>query len=238
MNIDIGLLLLTAASIGFIHTLLGPDHYLPFVAMSAARGWSQRRTLWTTAVCGLGHVLGSVVIGLVGIGVGVSLTRLQWLEGMRGDVAAWLLAGFGLAYMAWGLKKAWRSRPHTHEHAHGDGTLHRHEHGHEGGHLHPHVDPAKVKSITPWALFVIFVLGPCEPLIPLLMYPASQHSAWGLALVVLAFGAVTIATMLAVVWLALKGIRHLPLDSAERYSHALAGAALCACGLGIVFLGL
>lgn len=238
MNIDIGLLLLTAASIGFIHTLLGPDHYLPFVAMSAARGWSQRRTLWTTAVCGLGHVLGSVVIGLVGIGVGVSLTRLQWLEGMRGDVAAWLLAGFGLAYMAWGLKKAWRSRPHTHEHAHGDGTLHRHEHGHDGGHLHPHVDPAKVKSITPWALFVIFVLGPCEPLIPLLMYPASQHSAWGLALVVLAFGAVTIATMLAVVWLALKGIRHLPLDSAERYSHALAGAALCACGLGIVFLGL
>ena len=33
MNIDLGLLLLTAASIGFIHTLLGPDHYLPFVAM-------------------------------------------------------------------------------------------------------------------------------------------------------------------------------------------------------------
>ena len=45
MTVDIGLLLLTAASIGFIHTLLGPDHYLPFVAMSAARGWSSRRTL-------------------------------------------------------------------------------------------------------------------------------------------------------------------------------------------------
>ncbi|MCJ7452196.1 MAG: sulfite exporter TauE/SafE family protein [Steroidobacteraceae bacterium] len=238
MNIDIGLLFLTAASIGFIHTLLGPDHYLPFVAMSAARGWTQRRTLWITALCGMGHVLGSVVIGLVGIGVGVSLSHLQWLEGIRGDVAAWLLAGFGLAYMVWGLKKAWRSRPHTHEHVHEDGTLHRHEHGHEGRHLHPHVDPAKVKSITPWALFVIFVLGPCEPLIPLVMYPASQHSAWGLAVVVLAFGAVTVATMLTVVWLALKGIQHLPLESAERYSHALAGAALCACGLGIVFLGL
>jgi nickel/cobalt transporter (NicO) family protein len=238
MNIDIGLLFLTAASIGFIHTLLGPDHYLPFVAMSAARGWTQRRALWITALCGMGHVLGSVAIGLVGIGVGVSLSRLQWLEGIRGDVAAWLLAGFGLAYMVWGLKKASRSRPHTHDHVHQDGTLHRHEHGHEGGHLHPHVDPAKVKSITPWALFVIFVLGPCEPLIPLVMYPASQHSAWGLAVVVLAFGTVTVATMLTVVWLGLKGIQRLPLDSAERYSHALAGAALCACGLGIVFLGL
>jgi len=238
MEIDLGLLLLTAASIGFIHTLLGPDHYLPFVAMSAARGWTQRRTLWITALCGLGHVLGSVVIGLVGIGIGISLTRLQSFEGIRGNVAAWLLAGFGLAYMAWGLKKAWRSKPHTHEHVHPDGTLHRHEHGHEGGHLHPHVDAARAKSITPWALFVIFVLGPCEPLIPLVMYPAAKHSISGLMVVVLAFGAVTIATMLSVVSLALKGLKHLPLESAERYSHALAGAALCLCGLGIVLLGL
>jgi nickel/cobalt exporter len=238
MEIDLGLLLLTAASIGFIHTLLGPDHYLPFVAMSAARGWTERRTLWITAFCGLGHVLGSVVIGLVGIGIGISLTRLQSFEGIRGNVAAWLLAGFGLAYMAWGLKKAWRSKPHTHEHVHPDGTMHRHEHGHEGGHLHPHVDAARAKSITPWALFVIFVLGPCEPLIPLVMYPAAKHSLSGLLVVVLAFGAVTIGTMLSVVSLALKGLKHLPLESAERYSHALAGAALCLCGLGIVLLGL
>lgn len=238
MSIDLGLLLLTAASIGFVHTLLGPDHYLPFVAMSSARGWTTRKTLWITSVCGLGHVLGSVAIGAVGIGVGVSLHELQWFEALRGDVAAWLLTGFGLAYLAWGLKKAWRSRPHTHEHVHADGTYHHHVHGHEGGHLHPHVDPERARSITPWALFVIFILGPCEPLIPLLMYPASQHSWWGLTVVVMAFGAVTIATMLAVVYLASRGLEHLPLDTAERYSHALAGAALSACGLGIVFLGL
>jgi hypothetical protein len=42
MTIDLGLLILTAASIGFVHTLLGPDHYLPFVAMSAARRWAGR----------------------------------------------------------------------------------------------------------------------------------------------------------------------------------------------------
>lgn len=238
MGIDLGLLFLTAASIGFIHTLLGPDHYLPFVAMSAARGWTRQRTLWITAFCGLGHVLGSVVIGLVGIGVGLSLTRLHWFESLRGNLAAWLLAGFGLAYMAWGLKKAWRSRPHTHDHVHADGTLHHHEHGHEGGHLHPHVDPARARSITPWALFVIFVLGPCEPLIPLVMYPASKHSMWGLAVVVLAFGVVTIATMLGVVTFALAGLGRLPLEPAERYSHAFAGAAICLCGLGIVLLGL
>jgi len=237
MTIDLGLLILTAASIGFVHTLLGPDHYLPFVAMSAARRWSTRKTLWITSLCGLGHVLGSVAIGVVGIGIGVSLHKLEWLEGVRGDVAAWLLTGFGLAYLAWGLKKAWRSRPHAHPHVHPNGTLHQHVHHHERAHLHPHVDETKARSITPWALFVIFVLGPCEPLIPVLMYPASQHSVWGTVAVVLAFGTATIATMLTVVYLAGRGLERLPLDTAERYSHAFAGAALSLCGLGIVFLG-
>lgn len=250
MTADLGLLILTAASIGFIHTLLGPDHYVPFVAMGAARRWSTRKTLWITTLCGVGHVLGSVAIGVVGIGIGVSLHRLEWLEGVRGDTAAWLLTGFGLAYLAWGLKKAWRARPHTHEHVHGDGLFHEHRHDHEGPHLHPHVplrphahphppvDASPARSITPWALFVIFVLGPCEPLIPVLMYPASQHSVWGTVAVVLAFGAATITTMLGVVYLASRGLKRLPLDTAERYSHALAGAALSLCGLGIVFLGL
>ncbi len=238
MSIDLGLLVITAASIGFVHTLLGPDHYVPFVAMSAARRWSRARTLWITGLCGLGHVLGSVAIGAVGIAIGVSLHEIEWLEGFRGDVAAWLLTAFGLAYLVWGLKKAWRARPHTHEHVHADGTSHRHEHGHEGGHLHQHVDAAQARSITPWALFVIFILGPCEPLIPVLMYPASQHSAWGTVAVVLAFGTATIATMLAVVQLAVGGLERVPLQAAERYSHALAGAALSLCGLGIVFLGL
>ncbi|MFC1674536.1 hypothetical protein ACFL1K_01385 [Candidatus Omnitrophota bacterium] len=30
----------TALSIGFLHTLFGPDHYLPFIVMSKARQWS------------------------------------------------------------------------------------------------------------------------------------------------------------------------------------------------------
>jgi nickel/cobalt transporter (NicO) family protein len=241
MEIDLGLLLLTAVSIGFVHTLIGPDHYLPFVAMAAARNWTRRKTLLVTAVCGVGHVLGSILIGFVGIALGASLHRLQWLEGVRGDLAAWALIAFGLVYMAWGLKQAWRSRQHSHEHVHADGTRHRHQHGHHSRdeHVHPHLklDTDSVRSITPWALFVVFILGPCEALIPLLMYPASQHSWWGMGLVVTVFAVTTIATMTAIVMLALRGLDRFPLASAERYSHALAGAALSLCGAGIV-LGL
>jgi threonine/homoserine/homoserine lactone efflux protein len=69
------------------------------------------------------------------------------------------------------------------------------------------------------------------------MYPASQHSWWGLATVVLAFAVATIATMMAIVYLATRGLEKLPLVAAERYVHAFAGAALSLCGVGIV-LGL
>lgn len=239
MNLE--LLVMTAATIGFVHTVLGPDHYLPFVAMSAARNWTRRKTLMITAFCGVGHVLGSIVIGFVGIAAGASLQRLQWFEGLRGDLAAWALIAFGLAYMAWGLKLAWRNRQHSHEHLHADGTRHRHTHAHhardEHAHAHIPLDTDSARSITPWALFVIFVLGPCEALIPLLMFPASQHSWWVAAAVVVAFAAATIATMMLVVYLGLRGLERVHLAAAERYSHALAGAALSLCGVGIV-LGL
>ena len=141
MNMELGLLVLTAVSIGFVHTVLGPDHYLPFVAMSAARNWTRRKTMLVTAFCGVGHVLGSIVIGFVGIAIGASLHRLQWLEGVRGDLAAWALIAFGLVYMVWGLKQAWRSRKHSHEHIHSDGTRHRHTHG-DGHAQAPHLPAA------------------------------------------------------------------------------------------------
>jgi nickel/cobalt exporter len=236
MTTDVGLLATTAASIGVIHTLLGPDHYVPFAAMARARGWSSTRTLWITTVCGIGHVLGSILLGAVGLAIGISLDRLEWIEGVRGNVAAWLLTGFGLAYAAWGLRRAWRNRPHSHAHHHADGTLHVHEHRHHQGHLHVH--DASAASITPWALFVIFAFGPCEPLIPVLMYPASQADWWTVTVVAAIFAVATIATMLAAVMLARRGLAAIDIEPLARYSHALAGGALFLCGLGILALGL
>ena len=70
MNDSIALLSVTAISIGFVHTILGPDHYLPFIVLSQAKKWTLKKTMFITFFCGLGHVLSSVVLGLVGIAVG------------------------------------------------------------------------------------------------------------------------------------------------------------------------
>ena len=80
---------------------------------------------------------------------------------------------------------------------------------------------------------MIFVLGPCEPLIPLLMYPATSESSLGVVLVAATFGVVTVTTMLVIVLLLTRGARHLPLQGLDRYSHALAGFAIFACGVAI-----
>jgi nickel/cobalt transporter (NicO) family protein len=236
MNPETLILCVAAASIGFFHTLLGPDHYLPFIVMNRARKWGAAKTAWITCLCGLGHVLSSVVLGVIGIAFGVALMRLEAFEAFRGNLAAWALIGFGFAYAAWGIHRGVRNRPHTHLHLDGEGAP-VHAHDHQGEHVHSHESEPK-RSLTPWVLFTIFVLGPCEPLIPLLMYPAAKASVAGALLVAAVFSVVTVATMLAVVMAASWGVRFVPFGKLERWTHAFAGGAICLSGVAIQFLGL
>jgi nickel/cobalt exporter len=241
MTQEVWVLVALAASIGFFHTLLGPDHYLPFIMMSRARRWSGRKTALITFLCGLGHVLSSVVLGLIGVAVGIAVGRLEALESVRGNLAAWALIAFGLVYFAWGLRRALRNRPHTHAHLHGRGGEHEHEHVHAEDHAHAHAEPGKA-NITPWVLFTIFVLGPCEPLIPVLMYPAAKQSIWGMALAASVFSVITIGTMMSVVLVATLGLKldlmRRLFSPMERYVHAIAGGIICVSGLAMQVLGL
>jgi sulfite exporter TauE/SafE len=230
------ILLGTAASIAFLHTVLGPDHYLVFTAMGKARSWSLARTLRITLICGSGHVMSSIVIGTIGILAGAQLAALTQIEGVRGNLAGWALLAFGLMYFAWGLKKAGRGQVHSHVHIHED-IVHDHEHDHHTDHAHVHKAGAK-NSITPWAMFIVFVLGPCEALIPLFMYPAAQQSNALVVAVAFVFGVVTLLTMLASVTVTTIGLEKLNLPSTGRYAHAVAGASVALCGGAISILGM
>jgi hypothetical protein len=90
MSTELGALLTAALSIGFFHTLIGPDHYLPFVMMARARKWSAARTAAVTFFCGIAHILSSVLLGLVGIFFGVALQKLVLSNrsGQRGRLAS------------------------------------------------------------------------------------------------------------------------------------------------------
>ncbi|MDP2921498.1 MAG: hypothetical protein Q8O12_03925, partial [Candidatus Omnitrophota bacterium] len=86
--------------------------------------------------------------------------------------------------------------------------------------------------------FTIFVFGPCEPLIPILMYPAAKNNSIGVALVAVIFGAITILTMLTIVMASYFGLKLVNFGRMEKYSHAFAGASIFLCGVAVQFLGL
>jgi hypothetical protein len=87
-------------------------------------------------------------------------------------------------------------------------------------------------------LFIVFVFGPCESLIPLML---AAQGLGGLGATVLTAGAFTVATVgtiIGTVTLLQAGIDLVPLGRLERWTHAAAGMSLVACGAAVGFLGL
>ena len=237
MSQELIILTITAVSVGFFHTLFGPDHYLPFVVMAKARKWSLIKTSCITFLCGVGHIGSSVLLGMIGVALGIAVTKLEFIESFRGNLAAWALIAFGLVYLVWGLRRVFKKQQH------GRFLAYKDEVNQDSESInmeeHPYVNEKKgTMSITPWILFTIFVLGPCEPLIPILMYPAAKNSIFGLVWVTAVFGGVTILTMLGIVIISTLGISLIPVKQIEKYTHALAGGSICLCGMAIQFLGL
>lgn len=212
MDTSISILFLTALTIGVTHVILGPDHYLPFIVSSKAGKWSLPKTMFITMITGIGHVIGSVVLGLLGVLLSLNLQRLEIIESIRGDWAGWLLTFFGFVYLIWALFKM--NHGHTHK-----------------------IDGQKFNS-TPWILFIIFALGPCEPLIPLLIYPAAKGNFISVIMVALIFSVSTIFTMMIAVYLGYYGLSLVKLQKLDKYAHVLAGTAIFLSGIAVTFLGL
>lgn len=220
-----------------MHTIAGPDHYLPFIALARARHWTLRRTLALTVVSGIGHILSAMLLAALFTLFSHQMTEWhqEWFESVRGSMAAWMLAILGTAYALWGIRHALRKHPHTHPHQHDDGTVHTHEHTDFSAHAHPH--EAGRSPLLAWSLFIIFVLGPCEAMLPILVSAAAVGRTC-LFLSALLFSAATLTTMFLAVAAGYYGTRTLVFPRLERWSHLAAGAVLAFCGYGMIFLGL
>lgn len=201
-------LVVSTLGVAVVHAL-APDHWVPFVAIGRAQQWSVKKLVLVTTLAGIGHVGSSVVLGLIGLALGFLLKGIQAFESARGEIAGLILIGFGLAYAVWGLKQA--------------------RHG------HAHLDKSQI--VTVWTLIAIFVLGPCEPLIPLMLL-AAQHGWAAIWIVSVLFSGATIAMMLGQALLAYLGVRLLATERLERWTHALAGLLIALTGLLVMALGI
>ncbi len=200
------LLLLSTISIAFLHSL-APDHWIPFVMIKKTQNWSKKKTFFVVLTSAIGHVGSSILLGGIGIALGFASSILQGVESTRGEIGLYLLIGFGIAYTLWGLKHA--KSLHTH-------SLNK-------------------KAVTLWALFAIFVLGPCEPLIPL-MFLASSFDISGIIIISLTFALITIFMMELQVFLGVFGIELVKHKIVEKYSHTFAGIVIAFTGILLLLI--
>jgi len=228
---ELNTLLYTAFFIGTVHTFIGVDHYLPFVVLSKSNKWSIKKTMIIVFICGLGHVFSSVLLGFVGLGISSSLSTLVGIEDVRGTLATYFIIVFGLCYTIYALRKLYLNKPHTHR-VNGQEIVHDH---HDSKSVSDHVH--KNNNVL-WGLFILFVLGPCEPLIPILMYPAATLNLSALISVTLVFSISTISMMLGLTLLGVKGLDFIRIKSLEKYGETLAGLAITLCGVLMITMGI
>jgi sulfite exporter TauE/SafE len=229
------LLLVTAAATAAFHTLI-PDHWLPFVLVGRARGWSARTTAAVSGFSAVVHVALSAVLGLLAIGAGEIVAKAigHQLERASGV----LLVVFGAAYAIW----AWRKGGHFHP---GGALLHRAEatdacDGHEGPenpeHLHYHADEAWIragKGALPLALVV--GLNPCILVLPI-MVATAERGAMTVAAVTFAYSATTVLFMVGLSVAGVAGARRLPVPAIARHMEAASGVLIALVGAAVLLL--
>ena len=164
------------------------------------------------------------------LAIGSSLGLLENIESGRADIVKWLIMGFAIAYFIYGIRKSMTGTVHRHS-----GKIHSHKID-EKKHSHKNVFS---NPTTFWVLFIIFAFGPCEVLIPLLMFPAFEFDWASVVYISTAFSISTIATMLTLVTIFYFGLKIVPInfDRFAKYNHAITGAVIAFCGL-LMFLGL
>ena len=199
-------LLASAFVIGVLHSL-APEHWLPFVLLARAQRWRPSRLTLTTALAGLGHVTASLLVGIAGVVLGIATEQVKILELNRGNIASFLLIGFGLVYVIWGIKNLGRK----------DTPL------------------LPVRMVSSSLIFAFVALGACEPFVPLFF--VGYGYGWTPVLTMFfVFGGTLIGMMLLQVNLVYFGVSIFRNRWIEQYSTVLAGSAIALTGIFIRIL--
>jgi hypothetical protein len=112
-NVGFWTLMVATIVLASTHTV-SPDHWFPFVMVGRANKWKTPWVLALATLAGLGHVLTSVAIGLVGVfaEAGLSKDIALFFE----NITPMLLVIFGFGYAAYAFYK---QRVGVHGHSHG-----------------------------------------------------------------------------------------------------------------------
>jgi cytochrome c biogenesis protein CcdA len=194
--------LLSAFTMSLLHTMI-PSHWLCFVLVGKAQGWSRKRMLGITATAGLIHVVVNVTLGAALAFAGQKLIDMEHHEHLLTQISAGILILLGLIYLA----------------AH---VLH-------AGHHHEQ-DKALTGKAAVLALSFSLALSPCSAAIILTIVPIAG-AGWTTILAISGvLLATTVPVMLLLVGLTSLGVERLQFAAFERYEKLILGVIFCIVG--------
>jgi len=202
------LVALSAALVGFFHSL-APGHWLPVILTTKARRWSVQKALLGALVAALGHILISILLGVLSIELGAAL--LSRYEPEIEHYAGLGLAAFGLIY----------------------GTLAFFRHSSCVGHTHHGPQPKPEKA--PFLFLFSVGFSPCVAALPVFA-AAAPHGVLAVALTLVAFAMGVITALAGATLLVTLGLVRLDHPFLEHYGDVMTGAGVALLGIAIFLL--
>lgn len=205
--------LVSSVALSMVHAAI-PNHWMPLVAVGNTEKWSVRETLVATGIAGVAHVLSTVLIGIAIGWAGFALySEYEWLIY---SVAPAILIVLGIIY----LVLHWRS-----------GDLHNHHFEEVLG--KENVSRASLIGSLTLAMF----FSPCLEL-ESYYFTAGMYGWTAILAVSLVYLVVTVAGMILLVYLGLKGVQKFDLHFLEHYEKAITGWVLVLIGIGTLLFNI
>lgn len=198
--------------LSIVHATI-PNHWIPLVALSKAEKWDEKSTSGITALAGFAHTLSTIIIGII---VGFFGYKLSGSYSIIVDIIApSLLIFLGVVYLILSI----RSNKHHHHH-------------HERN-----IEDKKQKTTTTiiLALTISMFFSPCLE-IEAYYFVASKLGWEGISAVSVIYTIITIAGMLLLVWLGMKGVKRIKSHFLEHHEKTITGLLLVVLGIAGFFI--
>lgn len=227
---------LTGFTVAFFHAAI-PTHWLPFVLVSRARGWSRAKTIGVALFAGLGHVALTSLLGLAIAWFGFQLDGE--IGHAFGPIAGTVLILVG-AYFLWRQARGAGICHHAMPGSHHLADEHCGDEPKHGSHWEHELEDSRLaRAAGDWAaisgLFLMLTLSPCEGFLP--VYLSAVQFGWtGFVVLSVILAVATLAGMTIFTWLTLVGFERLRLRHFERWEAGFLGAIFVLLGAAMLFL--
>lgn len=193
-------IIIGAFLLSIVHASI-PNHWIPLIALSKAEKWNEKSTLGITAIAGFAHTLSTIIIGIIVGFFGYKLSGSYSF--IVGVIAPSILILLGIIYLILSIR----------------GNKHHHH--------DIHIDDVKKKTTAAiiFTLTISMFFSPCLE-IEAYFFVASKLGWEGIIAVSVIYTFITIAGMLLLVWLGMKGVRKIKSHFLEHHEKTITGILL------------